>query len=154
MMETEKATGKVPAPIPASAVDLLSRAHRELLESFNSRTDGDRYVHAHIAALRAAAAVLAVRGKPAIRGGPRPVWVLLAKVAPELADWAAFFADGAAKRAAIEAGRDEVVTTRDADDLLREVETFHVVVESLLGLPSQRVLPAGVPVCLGNVLSA
>jgi L-fucose isomerase-like protein len=70
------------------------------------------------------------------------VWVLLAAVAPELAEWAAFFAVGAAKRAAAEAGIPRVVTAREADDLLRDAERFLAVVETTLGLPHQPVLEA------------
>ena len=51
------------------------------------------------------------RSGPAL-GPTRPTnaWVLLAEVAPELADWASYFAAGASKRAAIESGATQVVT--------------------------------------------
>jgi len=55
-------------------------------------------------------------------------------VAPALAEWAAFFAAGAAKRAAAEAGLPRAVTTREADDLLRDSETFLGLVEEALGV--------------------
>jgi len=55
-------------------------------------------------------------------------------VAPALAEWAAFFAAGAAKRAAAEAGLPRAVTTREADDLLRDSETFLALVEEALGV--------------------
>jgi hypothetical protein len=64
-------------------------------------------------------------------------WVLLERVAPELAEWAAFFAAGASKRAAAEAGYVRVVSDRDADDLVRDVEQFLRVVEHVLGLPQR-----------------
>jgi hypothetical protein len=99
---------------------------------------------AHLAALRGAAAVLAARARPsspaAARRGPRSAWALLAQAAPELAEWAGFFAAGAGKRAAAEAGLD-AVTTREADDLLRDVETFLALVDTTLGLPHQPSLP-------------
>ena len=60
---------------------------------------------------------------------PRNAWVLLTEVAPELAEWAAFFAAGARKRAAAEAGIESAVTARDADDLVRDVETDRTSVE-------------------------
>jgi len=83
----------------------LARASEALAEAEESRDHLIRYASAHVAALRAAAAVLAVRAKPAASRRPvqRNVWVLLAKVAPELGEWAAFFAAGAPKRAAAEA---------------------------------------------------
>ncbi|GAB3690732.1 hypothetical protein GCM10028814_32130 [Angustibacter aerolatus] len=112
-----------------------------------ARSAGERYVAAHLAALRSAAAVLAVRGRPSRRSRPRSVWEVLPTVAPELGEWAAFFDAGASRRAALEAGRDDVVSTRQADDLLRDAETFLLLVESSLGLPRQEVLPTGaVPV--------
>jgi hypothetical protein len=67
--------------------------------------------------------------------------VLLPEVAPELAEWATFFAAGAGKRAAAEAGLARWISTRDADDLLRDAETFLAVVETTLRLPHQPALP-------------
>ena len=52
---------------------------------------------------------------------------------PELGEWAAFFAAGAAKRAAAEAGLTHAVTEREADDLVRDVGTFLGVVETTIG---------------------
>ena len=95
-----------------------------------------RYACAHVAALRAAAALLAARAHPAPARARRQknAWVLLAEVAPELAEWAAFFAAGAAKRAAAEAGSTRAVTEREADDLVRDADRFLGVVEQSLGL--------------------
>jgi hypothetical protein len=59
--------------------------------------------------------------------------VLLEQVAPELGEWAAFFAAGAAKRAAAEAGLSHAVPEREADDLVRDVGGFLTVVEHCLG---------------------
>jgi hypothetical protein len=59
--------------------------------------------------------------------------VLLPQVAPEFAEWAAYFADGASKRAAVEAGIPRVVTAADADGLLRSAETFVAAVELAVG---------------------
>ncbi|MGH8867356.1 MAG: SAV_6107 family HEPN domain-containing protein, partial [Actinomycetes bacterium] len=98
---------------------------------------------AHLAALRGAAAVLAARTGPAdprIRRRLRSAWALLAQVAPELGEWATFFAAGAGKRAAAEAGLVHAVATREADDLLREVDTFLDLVEGVVE-SGQRALP-------------
>ena len=57
--------------------------------------------------------------------------MLLGQVAPELGEWATFFAAGAAKRAAAEAGLSRAVTEREADDLVRDVGAFLAVVEQL-----------------------
>jgi hypothetical protein len=60
--------------------------------------------------------------------------VLLAEVAPELTEWASFFAGGASKRAAAEAGSTRAVTEREADDLVRDADRFLAVIEQALGL--------------------
>ncbi len=145
------ATATVPAGstsrLPAST--LLALARRGLAEACDAATAGERYAAAHLAALRVAAAVLACRARPTVdpaaaprRSRPTSAWVLLAAVAPELGEWAAFFAAGAAKRAAAEAGLPSAVTPREADDLVREVEAFLAVVEASLGLPGSQLLLA------------
>jgi hypothetical protein len=123
----------LPPAIPAAAGQLLDQAHRGLDEAAGATDPRQRYATAHLAALRAAAAVLAARTRP--EGGrrrPRSAWVLLGQVAPELGEWATFFAAGAAKRAAAEAGLSRAVTEREADDLVRDVGAFLAVVESCL----------------------
>src|SRR5260370_1107355 len=68
-------------------------------------------------------------------GGKRLAWPRLRpSVAPALSEWAAFFAAGAAKRAAAEAGLPRAVSAREADDLLRDSETFLGLVEEVLGV--------------------
>lgn len=135
-------------PLSPSARVLLERSRAGLLAAAGTRTCSERYLAAHMAALRAAAAVLAVRGRPGSRGGPRSVWEVLPRIAPEMGEWAAFFAATASRRAAVEAGRGEVITPREADDLLRDVEAFHHVVEASFGLPYQQVLPGAFPACI------
>jgi SAV_6107-like HEPN len=131
-----------PAGLPRRSRDALLKAARTgLAEAALVPLPGERYALAHLAALRAAAAVLADRAQsvPGHRGRPLSAWRLLVKVAPEMGEWAAFFAAGAARRAAAEAGL-PVVTLRDADDLLRQAEIFLGVVETALGLPHQPAL--------------
>ncbi len=130
-----------PSPVPGpprprygDASDFLDRADRALAQARVADGPGRQYCCAHVAALRAAAAVLAVRTRPGSRRGQRNAWELLASVAPELEEWAVFFAAGAAKRAAAEGGASAAVTTREADDLVREVEHFVHVVEEVLDL--------------------
>lgn len=127
--------------LPASTLLALSR--RGLAEATATTAPGQRYALAHLAALRAAAAVLSCRamatGAPGpSRGRPKSVWVLLGSVAPELAEWAQFFAAGAQKRAAAEAGLAGVVSPREADDLLRDAQSFLAVVETTLTLVTSR----------------
>ena len=112
---------------------LLTASRQGLADAEGARVGGERYALAHLAALRAAAAVLAARTRPQNRRG-RPVsaWRLLTEVAPELGEWAAFFAAGAGKRAAAEAGR-PVVSQREADDLIRDAEHFLLAVLGFAG---------------------
>ena len=115
---------------------LLDLARRGLVEAAGACAPGPRYALSHLAALRAAAAVLACRAQPSAapvrRTRPTSAWVLLRAVAPELGEWADFFAAGARKRAAAEAGLAGAVTSREADDLLRDAEAFLAVIEVTL----------------------
>ncbi|GLU46044.1 SAV_6107 family HEPN domain-containing protein [Nocardiopsis ansamitocini] len=115
----------------------LDSARGYLTESADAPTPALRYVNAHLAALRTAAAVLAQRADPGAKQGrargPRSAWELLPAAAPELHEWALYFAAGAAKRAAAEAGLGPAVTAEQADVLLNDARAFLAVVESLLG---------------------
>ena len=127
-----------------TALALLESARHGLANAADETSAGGRYVAAHLAALRAAAAIVAARPAPgtsARRKAPRSVWELLPRVEPALAEWAAFFAAGAGKRAAAEAGLPRAVSSREADDLLRDAWTFLSLAEDALGLPAQSPLP-------------
>lgn len=119
--------------------DLLASARRSLTQASIAGTPGERYAAAHLAALRSAAAVLATRGQGSRRSRVRSVWVVLPQVAPEFAEWADFFAAGAGKRAAAEAGL-ACVSAREADDLVRESDAFVARVADYLGVPHQQSL--------------
>ena len=138
--------GPLPMPrsVPGAALSLLRTARQGLAEAEAETDTGTRYIGAHLAALRAAAAIVAARGEPgtgARRRRPRSVWELLPQVEPALAEWAAFFAASAAKRAAAEAGLPRAATAREADDLLRDASTFLMVAERALGLEGEPMLP-------------
>jgi len=124
------------APATVTALRLMSSARRVLGEARVARDPLERYAFAHLAALRAAAALLADRARPVVGRPRRPtsVWTLLVAIAPELEPWTCYFAAGAGKRAAAEAGMRGAVTTREADDLVRDAEAFLGVIESTLGL--------------------
>jgi hypothetical protein len=117
--------------VSSSASALLSQARRGWSEAAFARRPDEKFRDAHLAALRAAAAMLAARARPATQGRRRPTsaWVLLDAVAPEFVEWSAYFADTATRRAAIEAGSVRVVTEREADDLLRAAGEFIALVE-------------------------
>jgi hypothetical protein len=122
------------APPRRNEATLAHQAGLILAESRAWVDPDERFRLAHLGALRTAAALFADRARPAVRRRPTNAWVLLAQVAPELADWATYFAAGASKRAAIEAGARQVVTAREADDLLRAATEFLTMVEVSLGI--------------------
>ena len=119
-----------------AALDLLTQAHVGLEEAAALQAPHERYATAHLAALRTAAAVLAVRARPEDTGRRRrrirSVWEVLPETAPELAEWSALFAAGAERRARAEAGIAGAATQRDADDLIRAVSMFLRLVERML----------------------
>jgi hypothetical protein len=125
-----------PYALPATTHSYLARSAESLSEAISATEVPTRYACAHVAALRAAAAFLAARAQPAParRRPQKNAWVLLTEVAPELAEWARFFAAGAGKRAAAEAGSTRAVSEREADDLVRDADRFLAVVEQALGL--------------------
>ncbi|HET7243781.1 MAG TPA: SAV_6107 family HEPN domain-containing protein [Streptosporangiaceae bacterium] len=136
--------GRTRCRVAPAALALLQSARQGLAEAGEEGGAGSRYVAAHLAALRAAAAVVAARpevGAGPRRKAPKSVWELLPRVEPALAEWAAFFAAGARKRAAAEAGLARAVSGAEADDLLRDAETFLSLVEETLGVTVQPVLP-------------
>ncbi|MGH3941380.1 MAG: SAV_6107 family HEPN domain-containing protein [Pseudonocardiaceae bacterium] len=128
----------IPPAVPSNRWDgpadpavraLMEQARQLLLAAECAAHPVDRYSQAHVAALRAASAVLAARARPRRRTRPTSAWVLLSAVAPEFAEWSAFFTATSATRAAAEAGVHRLVTTRDADDLVRQAGEFLSLVE-------------------------
>ena len=135
-----------PYCLPATTHSYLERAADSLREAITTTEVPTRYACAHVSALRAAAALLAARAHPdPRRRRQKNAWVLLAEVAPELTEWATFFAGGAAKRAAAEAGSTRAVTEREADDLVRDADRFLAVVEQALGLAPHVPFEAQIP---------
>lgn len=124
--------------LPASTHSYLERSAASLREAITCSDVPRRYALAHVSALRATAALLAARAQPLppARRRQKNAWVLLAEVAPEFGEWATFFAAGAGKRAAAEAGSQRAVTEREADDLIRDADRFLGLVECSLGLTS------------------
>ncbi|WP_226487698.1 SAV_6107 family HEPN domain-containing protein [Streptomyces parvulus] len=133
------------ATLPPAAADLLNQARRGLREA-RTGTANERFATAHLAALRTAAAVLAVRGRPEASPGRRArirsAWEVLPEAAPELNSWAALFASKAKQRARAEAGITGAASAREAEDLMRDVEMFLRLVERLLLLPTRENLAA------------
>jgi hypothetical protein len=134
--------------VTVASIDLLGGALRSLDAAITSSRAGEKYVAAHLAALRAAAALLAAYASPNSRkpnrGRPTSVWTLVIKVAPEFTEWAQYFAAGAGKRAAAEVGLGGAVTPREADDLVRDAHEFIDLVSEKLGVSRQVTLPTNV----------
>ncbi len=132
-----------PYTLPATTHSYLARSAESLSEAITATDLAARYACAHVSALRAAAALLAARAQPAParRRTQKNAWVLLSEVAPELEEWARFFAAGASKRAAAEAGSTRAVSEREADDLVRDADRFLAVVEESLGLVPHAPVP-------------
>lgn len=136
-----------------TVLDLLERSRAGLLLACHSSTAAERYTQAHLAALRAGAALLAARSAPSRRSRPRSVWEMLPGVAPELTEWATLFAHSGRRRLALERGQS--VSARDADDLVRSGERFLELVRAALHLPCAAPLSAELtPVSCARALPA
>ncbi|WP_199033761.1 SAV_6107 family HEPN domain-containing protein [Glycomyces salinus] len=121
-----------------SPLQLLAGARADLDDAAEQSRPGQRYAEAHMAALRVAAAVLAVRaGDVAMSrrrpGRPSSTWELLKGAAPELEEWASHFARTARKRVLAQAGIPDIVTPEEADTIVADARRFLDVVVRLLG---------------------
>ncbi|CAN5358663.1 hypothetical protein BH11ACT1_BH11ACT1_29980 [soil metagenome] len=121
--------------------ELLQRADAELVAAQFSSEAWERFSHAHLAALRGGAALLAVRGRPGGRRPPRTVWDMLRVVSPELARWSDYFAAGAGLRSAIEAGRFDAVSEARAEQALCAAEDFIDELRALLAADASTTRP-------------
>lgn len=120
--------------LPAGALSLFLQARTCLHEAEQAPRPCERYASAHLAAQRAATAVVAARSGPRDSTRPASVWRLLTRVAPELRQWAEFFAAGSDRRAVAEAGIPSIAR-READELLGFAGEFvSVVGRSLPGV--------------------
>ena len=140
---TGPANGPSGPKVSRTALAHLTDARACLADAALATSPADKYINAHLAALRAAAAILAAR--PQLNDGRRrrlrSAWELLPEVQPELAQWAAYFAVSAKKRAAAEAGLVHLVSSHDAEELITEARAFVTIIESTLGVATQETLP-------------
>ncbi|WP_024877191.1 SAV_6107 family HEPN domain-containing protein [Saccharomonospora piscinae] len=112
-------------PAPPDAVSLLAQARRGLAEAGREAAPAARFEASYLAALRAAAAVLVVRGRPHRRAAkPESAWRLLASTAPELGEWVEYFAAHSATHAAAQAGITRRIDTALADELRARAGEF------------------------------
>ncbi|QDW63083.1 SAV_6107 family HEPN domain-containing protein [Oerskovia sp. KBS0722] len=118
--------------VAPEVVRLLARADAELVAAGLTADPAERFVHSHLGALRSAAAVVALRGRPSPRSRARSVWDMLALVEPGLSAWSVYFAGGAGIRAAVDAGRFDAVEARQADEIMACAEDFRDEVAMLV----------------------
>lgn len=122
-----------------TVLDLLERAREGLVQACHAQSSAERYTQSHLSALRAAAAVIAahhtISGRPQSHSGPRSVWEVLPAIAPELTEWAVFYAGSARRRGSLLRG-EAYVSAREADDLVRQSESFLEAVRGMLHLPT------------------
>lgn len=119
------------APVPRPARELAADAALVLGRAMADTEPRERFAAAHLAALRGAAAVLAARARPRQRAHGN-AWELLTRVAPELTEWASFFAASARRRQAIVAGVGVSVSHREADDMVRAAAEFLELIDAAL----------------------
>lgn len=119
-------------PQMSAARELFDLASQGLAAAASAPQPHQRFVAAQLAALRAGAAVVAVRAPGPNRGQAANVWEILAHEAPQLAEWAVFFETGAARRQLVASGF-AIVGSREADDMLRDAVMFVELVGDLFG---------------------
>lgn len=113
-------------------LDALDGIDDALTAAEQAARPAEKFVAAHLAALRVAAIALA--GRPRRRGSlrqdgaPRSIWRVLPEVAPELGEWATYFGALQLKKQAVQAGAVALVTEREADDLVRGARAFRDLV--------------------------
>ena len=110
---------------------LLRRAHSELDAAHLQSSPREQFLHAHMAALRGAAAVLAIN--PAVvspaRRKVRSAWVQLAEAGEEWGPWVEFYLASAATRAALESGQLREIDASNAREAARAAGQFLAAVE-------------------------
>ncbi|HLT60683.1 MAG TPA: SAV_6107 family HEPN domain-containing protein [Microlunatus sp.] len=96
----------------------------------------ERYLSAHLAALRTGAVI--VRLRAAQVRSPSHLWSLVAAVAPEFGEWSAFFSATEGKREAVRSGATAIVSEREAADLLRDAAAFYQQLAGRLAAEARR----------------
>lgn len=125
-------------------IELFALARRGLADAAAAKSDEERYAVAHLAALRAAAALVAARARRGPNGGRSQmssIWGLLTFVAPSMSDWSAQFAAGARRRAQAEAGLPGSISADEADACLADATRFVTVIAEALAFGSLAPLP-------------
>lgn len=111
-----------PAALPAGVLALLAQAHECRWEAEQTTEPAESYVSAHIAAFRAATALVLLRSRNRTRSRPASVWALLTEVAPEFGEWSEYFAARTDRRAAADAGISNLTRAEAAELVARSGE--------------------------------
>jgi hypothetical protein len=138
-LSAQSAPSPSPRATAATTLELVERARADLLQACLSRDVVERYRQSRLGAMGAAAALVSARARGTRPGGPQSLWELVPAAAPELTEWAEFFAVATARPERperLERPARLAVSAREADDLLRQAETFLDLVCRSLGLPA------------------
>jgi len=106
----------------------LIQADAELAAALNTDDPAEQFRHAHLSAIRSAAAIVEFRGRPHPRMHARTVWEMLTIVEPEFAPWATYFASGAALRAMAESGLGDQIDAMRVAEVTACAEDFRAEV--------------------------
>lgn len=112
-------------PASPEAVALLAQARHGLADAERETTLVGGFVASYLSALRAGAAILVAKGRPHRQvAKPQSTWTLLTSVAPEVTQWAEYFAAHSAGYAAAQAGISRHVGAEAVDELRHRAEEF------------------------------
>ena len=124
---------------------ILNRAHRELDAACHAEVATEKFLHAHMAALRGASAVVAALPSVPLsdraRRRVRSVWVQLTEIEagpdtaasePSWSDWAEYYTASATTRAALESGQLRGLDPQLAAQAVAVATRFLGVVEAAL----------------------
>lgn len=113
---------------------LLRRAHGELDEASRRSTPQEQFLGAHMAALKGAAAVLAIAVPPgqSKRRRLRSAWVQLEELGEQWHPWVVYYEASARTRAALSSGLVRGVESDQAQDALRVTGRFLASVEEFV----------------------
>lgn len=118
--------------VPATA-PLLNQARRGIQAAREESDLVERFTGAYLSALRAAAAVLAARGRPHRgRAKPESTWSLLESATPELAGWASYFAAFSTRHAALQSGASRGADEEAANDLVQRAGEFLAIADVIV----------------------
>ena len=136
--------GRARCRVAPTALALLESARHGLVSAADESSAGGRYVAAHLAALRAAAAIVAARPdreRAAAGRARRASGSSCRGWSPPWPNGRRSSRPGPASGRRRKPGLPRAVSVREADDLLRDAGTFLSLAEEALGVAAQAALP-------------